>query len=135
MAHDRCVRLVSGVSIFAMMATAFPQLILAVFTGELVMAQRGGELAGVSLFVLGSVLLVLPLASTLLLVLRGTRRSLRVFHLLAWGLAGLAAIVLVSLLGVPELRAALWGGRLYLIVAAPGLGMELLLESRRRRIA
>ena len=131
MENNRCVKLVSGASVFAFIATAFSQVSADLVTGRPVLAQRGKEFAGVALFTLGGILLLLPVLSTLLLVLGRERRRLRTFHLLAWALAGLVALVLAVLLGAPGLNSARWGAWLFVGLGAAALALESLVLANR----
>lgn len=70
-------------------------------------------------------LLVLPLISTLLLLLRGDRRRLRIFSIAAWGLAAGMGLV-IGLLNYPRLFWILWGLWLYIGLGFSALTLEVL---------
>jgi hypothetical protein len=123
--NGRCVRLVSGATVFTFMASAFLSMSVGLVTGEIVFADRAGELLGVFLFTILLFLLVLPFFSTLFLIRGGGSRRLRVFHLVAWGLAAVLSLLpAMSASVLPPVR--LWGIWLYFGLAASALILELL---------
>ena len=71
-------------------------------------------------------LILLPLFSTVLLILIGERRSLQIFNAVTWGLA-LGLCLLMWLKNDPNLFWVLWGLWLYSVVAAAALVLEILL--------
>ena len=121
----RCVRLVSGASVLTFMINVFPEMSADLVTGETTSAGRGREFFFSFLLTLGSILVVLPFFSTLLLILGRDRRRLRVFQVAAWGVAELLAL-LVAMLGLSELRFVVWGIWLYVAMADVALTLELL---------
>lgn len=70
-------------------------------------------------------LLILPLFSTLFIILRGEGRRRQVFSIVAWGLAGGIALLL-RLSMFPQPFFGLWGLWLYIILAACALILEVL---------
>jgi hypothetical protein len=78
------------------------------------------------LFGLFMCLFLLPVVSTLLLILRGERRHRQVFHLVAWGLAASLG-VLVGMSRYLRLFWVLWGVWLYVGLAASALILEVLM--------
>jgi hypothetical protein len=122
----RCVKAVSGAEVFAFSATAAAQLGVALLTGELALAERVGEIAGVVLLAAGGVLLLLPFLSTLLLTLRRERLRIRVFQLAAWAVAGLVALMLATSLQAPGPALVTWGGWITAALAAAALAVEVL---------
>jgi hypothetical protein len=78
-------------------------------------------------------LLVLPLFSTLLLLLRGDHRRLQIFSIAAWGLAAGMGLV-IGLLNYPRLFWVLWGPWLYIGLGVSALTLEVL-SLRRVAIA
>ena len=132
--NGRCVRLVSGATVFTFMAGAFLSMSVGLVTGATVFADRAREFLGVSLFMTLLFLLVLPFFTTLLLVWGRDSRRLRAFHLMAWGLAAVSSLLLLLL--VPESRLCLgwfWGIWLYIGSAASTLILEVLALVAGRR--
>jgi len=81
------------------------------------------------------ILILLPLFSTIVLVLRGGKRGTPVFHMVALVLAVCAGLF-VSLFFYPRLFWVLWGPWSYIGVAAGALVLEAaMLMTRRRRVA
>jgi hypothetical protein len=124
--NGRCAKVVSGAEVLAFGATAVAQLGVALVTGELVLAERAGELAGVVLLAAGGALLLLPVLSTLLLILRREGPRIWVFHLMAWAVAGLVALVLATVLQAPGPALATWGGWTTVALAGAALATEVL---------
>ena len=122
--NERCVRLVSGATVFTFMPGAFLSMSVGLVTGATVFPDRAGEFLFVSLFTMSLFLLVLPFFSTLLLIRGGDSRRLRVFHVMAWGLA--AVLSLLPAVFEPVLRSGrLWGIWLYVALAASMLALEM----------
>jgi hypothetical protein len=72
---------------------------------------------------------VLPIFSTMLLILRGDRRCRRLFHAVAWALAaGLG--LLYGMVSHTSASWALWGVWLYIGVAVSALILEIVTFSR-----
>ena len=133
--NERCVRLVSGATVLTFMTGAFLSMSVGLVTGATVLPDRAGEFLRVSLFMMLLFLLVLPFFSTLLLIRGGDSRRLRVFHVMAWGLA--AVLSLLPAVFESVLRSGQrWGNWLYIGVAASMLALEmfaLVVGSRRRQ--
>ena len=70
-------------------------------------------------------LFLLPVISTLLLILRGDRQRRQVFHLVAWGLAASLGVC-VGMSRYPRLFWVLWGVWLYVGLAVGALTLEVL---------
>ena len=101
-------------------------------TGATVLVDRVREFLGVSLFTMFLFLLVLPFFTTLLLVLGRDSRRLRIFHLMAWGLA--AGLSLLPIMFESALRSGrFWGIWLYIGLAASTLILEVLALAAGRR--
>ena len=134
--NGRCVRPVSGATVFTFMAGAFLSMSVGLVTGATVFADRAREFLGVSLFMTLLFLLVLPFFTTLLLVWGRDSRRLRVFHLMAWELAAVLSLLLLLLLLVSESGPCLgrfWGIWLYSGSAASTLILEVLALAAGRR--
>ncbi len=130
--NGRCVRLVSGATVLTFMAGAFLSMSVGLVTGATVLADRAREFLGVSLFMMLLFLLALLFFTTLLLVRGRDSRRLRVFHLMAWGLAAVLSLpLLVSESGLRSGR--LWGIWLYIGLAASTLTLEVLALVAGRR--
>ena len=121
----RCVRLVSGTRVLTFMVNVFPEMSADLVTGETTFAGRGREFFFSFLLTLGSILVVLPVFSTLLLILGRSRRRLRVFQVAAWGVAELLALPL-AVIDLSKLRFVVWGIWLYVALADVALTLELL---------
>jgi hypothetical protein len=132
--NGRCVRLVSGATILAFMASAFFQLSVGLVTGEMVLADRTGEFLLTFLFTVGMFLLVLPFFSTLFQILGRGHRRMRVFHVITWGLATLPALPIAAHL-VFGPYSKLWGAWLYIALTAVALTLELLALAAESRSA
>ena len=132
--NDRCVRLVSGATVLTFMAGAFLSMSVGLVTGATVLPDRAREFLGVFLFVMLLFLLMLPFFTTLLLIWGRDSRRLRVFHLMAWGLAAVLGLLL-ALLAVSGsgLYSELWGIWFYIGLAASALILEVLTLVAGRR--
>ena len=104
-------------------------------TGATVLPDRAREFLGVFLFTVGIFLLVLPFFTTLLLIRGRDSRRLRVFHLMAWGLAVLSVLPLLIMLTSASMMppGQLWGIWLYFGLAASALILEVLALVAGRR--
>lgn len=130
--NGHCVRLVSGADVLTFMAGAFLELSVGLVTGEIVHAGRFREFLLTFLFMVGIILLVLPFFSMLLLTILGKgRRRLRVFQVVAWGLADLLPLLLIVSV-TSELYPALWGTWLYIALTSVALTLEMLALIRER---
>jgi hypothetical protein len=133
--NGRCVRLVSGATVLTFMAGAFLSMSVGLVTGAMVLPDRAREFLGVFLFTVGIFLLVLPFFSTLLLIRGRDSRRLRVFHVMAWGLAVLSLLpLLIMFMSASVLPLGqLWGIWLYIGLAASALILEVLALVAGRR--
>jgi hypothetical protein len=77
-------------------------------------------------------LLMLPIFTTILLIRGRDSRRWRIFHLIAWGLAG-AEVLLLSLSNYSRQSWMLWGAWLYIGLAICALILEMLMLTARRR--
>jgi hypothetical protein len=122
--NDRCVGLVSGATVLTFMSSAFLSMSVGLVSGATVFADRAGEFLGVFLFMMLLFLLMLPFFSTLFLIRDGDSRRLRVFHVMAWGLAAVLSLLPVVFDSV--LRSGqFWGIWLYIGLAASVLTLEM----------
>ena len=105
-------------------------------TGATVLLDRSREFLIALRLMVGIFLLVLPFFTTLFQIWgRGSRR-LRVFHLMAWGLAAVLGLLLAVAVFDPGLRLGqLWGVRLYIGLAASMLILEVLMLVAGRRLS
>jgi len=124
--NGRCVRLVSGATVLTFMASAFLSMSIGLVTGTetTIFSDRAGESLCVFLFMMLLFLLMLPFFSTLLLIWGGDSRRLRVFHVMAWGLAAVLSLLLAMSASV-LMPGPLWGIWLYIGLAASALALEL----------
>ena len=124
--NGRCVRLVSGATVLTFMTSAFLSMSVGLVTGATVLPDRAREFFGVFLFTVGIFLLVLPFFSTLLLIRGRDSRCLRVFHLMAWGLAVLSILPLLIMFMSASVMppGQIWGIWLYFGLAASALILE-----------
>jgi hypothetical protein len=111
----------SGIRFLAWMVPGFIYAGRALVTRAIPISDWGrGFIFSLLLF-----LILLPFFSNVLLILRGERRRLQVFNVLALSLA-LGVCLLFGLTNSPKLSWALWGLWLYIAVAAAALLLEIL---------
>lgn len=131
---DFCGIPMRGITVLYFLAGAFIGISVELVTGATAFGDRAGE------FLFSAFLppfLVLPLVSTLLLILRGDRRRRQVFSTVAWGLAagvGLLAGVLIGLSYGLKYARFVWGIWLYIGVAPIALVLEVLVLAAGRRL-
>ncbi len=111
----------SGIRFLAWMVPGFIYAGKALLTGAVPFSDWGREF----IFSLLLFLILLPFFSSVLLILRGERRRLQFFNMLALSLA-LGVCLLFGLTNSPKLSLALWGLWLYIAVAAAALLLEIL---------
>ena len=127
---DFCGVPVRGITVLSFMAGAFLSISVELVTGAIALTDRAGEFLS-SLFLFP---LVLPVFSTLLLILRGDRRRWQVFNVAAWVLAAGVGL-LFGVASHPDLSWVLWGIWLYIGLAPSALILEVLvLAAGSRRI-
>jgi hypothetical protein len=85
---DYCGTPVSGIAILPALLGELVNLAVQLVAGPAAIHDLGRRL----LFILGALLLFLPLLSTVFLTLPGNRRPRQLFHLLLWGLATLSVL-------------------------------------------
>jgi hypothetical protein len=130
----RCVGLVSAATGLTLVADVFLSMSVGLVTGATVLPDRAREFLGVSLAMMLLFLPMLPFFTTLLLIRGGDSWCLRVFHMMAWGLAA----VLSLLQAVSEsvlCSARFWGIWLYIGLAASALILEELTLVAGRRLS
>jgi len=126
--NDFCGMPLPGIRLFRWMVNGFVYASAGLVRGAMVFVEWAREL----LFSLLLFLLVLPLFSTLLLILRGDRRRRQVFNVAAWGLAaGIGLLIRMS--RYPKLFWVVWGLWLYIGLAASALILEVLTLAVERR--
>lgn len=113
---DFCGVPLSGMQLLSWMASGFVTAGMGLVTGSVAFSDWLRQLV----FSLLGMLVLLPILSTLLIVLRGARRRLQVFNLTAWVVA-LGVCLLVGISGYPKFFWALWGVWLYIGLAAVGV--------------
>jgi len=128
--NGRCVRLVSGAFLGLTMAAFFPVMVADVLRGAETFAGRGREFLGAFLFALLALAIIQPVVTTLLAMLRRSRRA-GVYNIVAWGLA-LALSIVLAVSAPSELLPRLWGLWLYVAVAVAGLALEWALLRAQR---
>jgi hypothetical protein len=112
--------LVSGATILGFMAGAFLSMSVGLLAGETILLDRARELIGVVVLIMP----VVPLFTTLLLIRGRDSWRLRTLHLLAWGLASVQSFLLVITSALSPGK--VWGGWLYIGVAASSVTLEIL---------
>jgi hypothetical protein len=123
-AEDRCALLLSGISVLPLALGAFVEIGWAILTGMAMLTERGREFLLTGYFALP----LLPLISTLLLLVKGGSRRLQAFHVMAWSVALAASLTLLAIgRALPPHK--LWGVCLYAGVAACGLVLEIVVSS------
>ena len=120
---DRCVRLVPLAEVAAFFAKGFYEMNVQLLQGTLVLAKRGSEYLSILLLVVVLFLLIQPVFSTLLLLVRG-RAGRRRYALVAGGLGAVVSVVLLALTCWTDVCAPLWGLWLYAPVAVGMLAVE-----------
>ena len=128
------MRLVSGATILTFVARTFLGMSVGLVTGATVFPDRAREFLITFYLMVGIFLLVLPFFTTLLLIQGGDSRRLRVFHLMAWGLAAVLGLLLaLPAVSGSGLYSELWGIWLYIGLAASALILEVLALVAGRR--
>ncbi len=116
----RCAIRLSGAQVIALLGQGFVDMSLEVLSGTTDLFDRAGEF----FFMLNAWFLVLPLFSTLLLLIADDRQRLQSFGVLVWGLAVAPCLLLV--LGDPSLRSVhFWGIWLFIGLAVTALAIEI----------
>ena len=119
---DFCGVPLSGIRIQVMMLEAFNQISMQYMAGVAIFPARAREF----LFSITFILLLLPLLSTALVLLRPNSRSLQVFHLGIWGLATILGLFwsVMVLSNTHMHKWSLWGVWIYLVLAVSMLVLE-----------
>jgi hypothetical protein len=125
---DYCGTPVSGIAILPAFVGGFVDLVVQLVTGSTAIVDLGRRF----LFVLVVLLLLLPLFSTLLLTLPGSRQRRQPFHLLLWGLATLSVVWWLRRSPAEWLPSQVWGLWLYAGLAPSMLILEGALSLRGR---
>jgi hypothetical protein len=125
-----CGTPLSGLWLFRPLVAEFVSASAGVLSGAMLFREWARGI----LFALLQSLLLLPFLSTLLLVLRGDRRWLQVFNLVAWALAAGVGL-LIGLYSFPRWYWGLWGIWLYFGLVAGVLVMEIVILFASRRSA
>jgi hypothetical protein len=131
--NGSCVGLVSGAEVITFMTGAFLSMSVGLVTGATVLPDRAREYLGVFLFMTLLLLLLLPFFTTLLLIWGRDSRRLRIFHLMAWGLAAVLSLLPVVSGLVLRLDQS-WGIWLYIGSAVSALILEVLALVTGRRL-
>jgi len=118
---DFCGVPLSGIRILYWMVSGFIYSFKALVTGTMVFYDWAREF----IFSLFLFLILSPFLSTLLLILRGDRRRLQIFNVVALSLA-IGLCLLLGFSNYPKLFWVLWGEWLYIGVAAAALVLEIL---------
>lgn len=123
--NGRCAGLVTGAFIIAFMSGAFYNVNVGLVTGLTDFPERARELLGINVGMLFTLLLLLPLITTMLMIWRKDSGRLRVFHVMVLGLA--AVLSWLPVVFEPVLRSGrFWGMWLYIVVAFSALTLEVL---------
>jgi hypothetical protein len=122
---DFCGMPISGIWIFSWMIGGFIIMGVELVTGATGFADSGGEFLRAFLFIMVLLLLLLPIFSTLFLIVRGDRRRRQVFNAAAWGLAASIGL-LIGITIYQKLFWRLWGIWLYIGLAVSALILEVL---------
>ena len=131
---DFCGVPMRGTTVLYLLAGGFIGISVELVTGATALSDRTGEFLFCALL---PPLLVLPLISTFLLILRRDRRRRQVFSIVAWGLAagaGLLAGVLIGLSYGLKYTRFLWGIWLYIGLAPIALVLEVSILAAGRRL-
>ena len=126
---DFCGVPMSGAYMLFALGSELVRIVTGLVTGNLVLTETGRVLL-ISLLVF---LLVLPAFSTLLMILRGDRRWLQIFHIAALCLAG--GLMLWAFSAEPGLRMIqLWGPWLYFASVIVLLILEVVVFAIKSRL-
>jgi hypothetical protein len=126
---DFCGLPMSGVWLLRMLIAGSINIFIGLITDVTVSAESVREL----LVILSAVLLLLPIISTLLLIWRGDRRGLQIFHLVGLCLAGgLMLWVLSAESGLRMIQ--LWGPWLYFASVIVLLILEIVVFAFKSRL-
>jgi len=125
---DFCGVPLNGTWVLFALGSELINIIIGLVTGKLVPTEAGRVL----LIFLLTILLLLPAFNTLLMILRGDRRWLQIFHIAALCLAG--GLMLWALSAALEVRTIrLWGPWLYLGTVLALLTLEIAVFAFRSR--
>jgi hypothetical protein len=127
---DFCGVPLSGIQFLSWMASGFVTGGIGLVTGSVGFFDWIRQVV----FSLLGILVLLPILSTLLIILRGAGRRLQVFNLAAL-VVSLAVCLLVVFSGYPELFWALWGVWLYLGLAAGSVVLEVIALKQGGQVA
>jgi hypothetical protein len=119
---DFCGIPMSGVWIIVGLATRLIEILKELVTGETVIINPVDAMLKFFLYCSLVLILVLPLFTTWLLILRGDRKRNQIFHIVSWSLAVLCVIYIFGL----NWPWALWGIWLYIGLAVGALILEFL---------
>jgi hypothetical protein len=131
--NGSCVGLVSGAEVITFMTGAFLSMSVGLVTGATVLPDRAREYLGVFLFMILLLLFLLPFFTTLLLIWGRDSRRLRIFLLIAWGMAAILSLLPVVSGLVLRLDRS-WGIWLYIGSAVSALILEVLALVTGRRL-
>jgi hypothetical protein len=124
---DFCGMPISGIRGYLGISGGFISISVSLLTGEFVFPERMYELLIIWLFLFP----LLPIISTLLLILRGNNRRLQVFTIFAWVLA-IGGGLFFRLIRYPKLFLGVWGIWLYIGLAASALILEIIVLVRKK---
>lgn len=127
---DFCGVPLSGIQLLTWMASCFVTAGIVLVTGSVGFSDWIRQLV----FSMLGMLVLLPILSTLLIILRGAGRRLQVFNLAAWVVA-LGGCLLVVISGYPKFFWALWGVWLYLGLAAGSVVLEVIALKQGGQVA
>jgi hypothetical protein len=119
---DYCGEPMSGIWIFVVLAARVFESAVEMVTGATVIIDSVYAFLRIVLYISLALLLVLPLFTTWLLILRGDRNRHQIFHIVAWGLGVLCVIYIFGF----NWSWALWGFWLYIGLAVGALLLEIL---------
>jgi len=120
---DFCGIPMSGVWIFVGLANRLIEILKELVTGETVIINPVDAMLKFFLYCSLILILVLPLLTTWLLILRGDRKRNQIIHIVSWSL-GLLCVIYIFGFHWPW---ALWGLWLYIGLAVVVLIVELLI--------
>jgi hypothetical protein len=130
---DFCGKPMSGIWIFVILATRPIELVVEMVNGTTGITDSVYAILKFFLYLTLVLLLVLPLFTTWLLILRGDRKRQQIFHIGAWGLAVCAGVLMGINTSGHHWSWALWGPWLYIELAVGALILEMLILVLGRR--
>ena len=127
---DFCGYPYSGISAFSQLIGGAAQIVGGLIEGTIIFSERADELAILSLLLVCLSFILLPLFTTLRLIVIKAPQHRPVFLVIAWSVAATLSL----LLAVLDFHWAAWGRWLYTGTAASALTLEVLSQKTSRSL-